>query len=168
MNLWLLFSRFRVRDVRWERKGGFEQCTALIEAPCAAKSPRTRAVGASLKHRQLISTDFSGENEDETGERREKVGPERRLPKPVAADSCSSKRLVKCPRRLPVRLISSCLPRCATISVKAARKTRCSLAVARWCTRELVESEWGTPVRYREYTINVAARPLTQTHSTVI
>lgn len=75
----LLFARFRVKDARREREGGFEQSTALIEAPCAKKSPRARAVGGSLKHRQLISTDFSGENEDETGKRRVKVGPERRL-----------------------------------------------------------------------------------------
>lgn len=67
-----LGSGFRVRNVQRRTEGEFDGRTALIEAPCAEKSPRTRAVGGSLKHSQLISTDFSGGNEDETGDERAK------------------------------------------------------------------------------------------------
>lgn len=79
-----------------------------------------------------------------------------------------SKRLVNRPRRVPARLIFRVFTAMHHDICHGSQKDTLQPALARWCTRELVESEWGTPVQYREYTINVAARPLTQTHSTVI
>lgn len=39
--------------MRCAKEERYEQCTALIEAPCAKKSPRTRAVGGYLKHKTI-------------------------------------------------------------------------------------------------------------------
>lgn len=86
----------------------YEQCTALIEAPCAKKSPRTRAVGGYLKHK-TIDLDDRYLSDEKTGTkatnaRVEKVGPERRFVRTqLRAISDSSKpTVVNRPRRVPV------------------------------------------------------------------